>query len=387
MSTELPAAAYSRKNPYPSRMLVNRRLTLDGSEKDTRHFELALAGSGYLYECGDSLGVFPANCPALVDDVIRALHATGDEIVPGNDGAPKPLRAALFSDYQITQQSKQFLAALVEKDAEGFSLLKELLTPERANDLEKFLWGMEIIDQLADHPSVRFTPEEFVKLLRKLQPRLYSIASSRKAHPDEVHLTVAPVRYESHGRARKGVASTFLAERVSGDTRVPVFVHSAKGFRPPEDTNTPVIMVGPGTGVAPFRAYLQERRITGARGKNWLFFGEQRRRTDFLYGDEFGAMQGDGLLTRFDTAFSRDQVEKIYVQHRMLEPENAREIWKWIDTEGAHFFVCGDAERMAKDVDVALHKIVAGQGGKTPEQTAEYIEALKKAKRYKRDVY
>jgi sulfite reductase (NADPH) flavoprotein alpha-component len=222
--------------------------------------------------------------------------------------------------------------------------------------------------------------------LRKLQPRLYSIASAQKAFPDSVHLTVAVVRYESHGRKRKGVASTFLAERAN-DASVPTFIHSAKGFRPPEDPNTPMIMVGPGTGVAPFRAYLQHRRATGAGGKNWLFFGEQRRESDYLYGEEFGAMKKDGVLTRLDLAFSRDQPQKIYVQHRMLDPENAREIWKWINAEGAHFFVCGDAGRMAKDVDAALHKIISEQGGKKPEQTAEYIESLKKAKRYKRDVY
>ncbi len=383
----LPSPVYSRKNPFPARLLTNRKLTLDGSEKDTRHFELLLADSGYVYECGDSLGVFPTNCPELVEELIRALHASGDEFVPGNDGVPKLLRAALFSDYLITQPSKQFIAALAEKAGGGAPLLRELLDPLRTGDLEKFLWGMEYIDLLHDHPSVRFAPEDFAKLLRKLQPRLYSIASSQKAHPQEVHLTVAPVRYETHGRRRKGVASTFLAERVHDDARVPVFIHSAKGFRPPEDPNTPMIMVGPGTGVAPFRAYLQERRVTGALGKNWLLFGEQRRASDYLYGEEFEAMRADGFLTRLDTAFSRDQEKKIYVQHRMLEPENAREIWKWIDAEGAHFFVCGDAERMAKDVDAALQKIVAEQGGKTPEQIAEYLEAMKKAKRYKRDVY
>ena len=220
-------------------MLTNRKLTLEGSEKDTRHFELSLAGSGYVYECGDSLGVFPTNCPELVEDLIRALHASGEEIVPGNDGAPKSLRAALFSDYLITQPSKQFIAALAGKAGDGAPLLKELLDPLRAGDLEKFLWGMEYTDLLLDHPSVRFTPEELVKLLRKLQPRLYSIASSQKAHPEEVHLTVAPVRYETHGRRRKGVASTFLAERVNDDSRVPVFIHSAKGFRPPEDDAGP----------------------------------------------------------------------------------------------------------------------------------------------------
>ena len=380
----LIASHYSRKNPFPSKLSVNRRLTLDGSEKETRHFELSLEGSGLAYEAGDSLGVLPANCPELVGEIIRALHATGDEPVPGNNGANKPLREALLTDYQITHPSKQFIEALVVQGGEAESLMRELLTPERKQDLESHLWGMEVIDFLAGHQSVKFTPEAFVKLLRKLQPRLYSIASSQKAFPDAVHLTVAIVRYVSHGRQRKGVATTFLAERVKAETRVPVFVHSAKGFRLPEDGGTPIIMVGPGTGVAPFRAFLQERKATAASGRNWLFFGEQRQKFDFLYREELEAYQRHGVLTRLDTAFSRDQPQKIYVQHRLLE--NGPEIWRWIE-EGAHFFVCGDAKHMAKDVDAALHTIIAKEGGKTPEQAAEYVENLKATKRYKRDVY
>jgi len=386
MATEPAAApAYSRKNPFPARLHVSRKLTLEGSEKDTRHFELDLDGSGLVYECGDSIGVFPKNDPALVQEILHALHATGDELVPGNDGTPKLLHAALIEDYQITQPSKQFIQAIAERGGEAASLLRELHDPLRKHDLEEYLWGLEYIDFLSGHPSVHFTPEEFVKLLRKLQPRLYSIASSQKAYPKAVHLTIAIVRYTSHGRERKGVASTFVAERVAESDRVPVFVHVAKGFRMPEDGSTPIIMVGPGTGVAPFRAYLQDRKATGAPGKNWLFFGEQRRGSDFLYEEEFKAFQAEGLLTRFDTAFSRDQAHKVYVQNRMME--NAAEIWKWIDQEGAHFFVCGDASRMAKDVDAALLKIVETEGGKMPDEAAVYVEELKKTKRYKRDVY
>jgi sulfite reductase (NADPH) flavoprotein alpha-component len=386
MSTEPAASAYSRKNPFPARLRVNRKLSLEGSEKDTRHFELDLEGSGLAYECGDSIGIFPKNDPELVQEILHVLEATGEEQVPGNEGTPKPLRAALIEDYQITQPSKQFIQAITERGGEGASFLRELQDPLRKHDLEQYLWGMEIIDFLrGHHTSVRFTPEEFVKLLRKLQPRLYSIASSQKAHPEAVHLTIAVVRYESHGRKRKGVASTYLAERVGEEDRVPLFVHSAKGFRLPEDGNTPIIMVGPGTGVAPFRAYLQHRKVTGAPGKNWLFFGEQRRGSDFLYEEEFAAFQAEGVLSRFDTAFSRDQEHKVYVQHRLLE--NAAEVWKWIEGEGAHFFVCGDAARMAKDVDAALLKIVETEGGKTPDEAAAYVEELKKTKRYKRDVY
>jgi sulfite reductase (NADPH) flavoprotein alpha-component len=384
MATEsVVASAYSRKNPFPARLLVNRRLTGEGSQKETRHFELDLEGSGLSYECGDSLGVFPKNDPALVEEILHALHATGDEVVPSTEGAPKPLRAALNEDYHITQPSKQFVQHIAERGGEASALLRELHDPLRKHDLEQYLWGMQYIDFLSSHPSIHFTPEEFVKLLRKLQPRLYSIASSQKACPTSIHLTVAVVKYESHGRDRKGVASTFLAERV-GDS-VPIFIHVAKGFRLPEDGDTPIIMVGPGTGVAPFRAYLQDRKATGAKGKNWLFFGEQRRKSDFLYEEEFAALQADGILNRFDIAFSRDQEHKIYVQDRMKE--NAAEIWKWIDQEGAHFFVCGDAARMAKDVDATLLKIVETEGGKTPDEAAAYLEELKKTKRYKRDVY
>ena len=385
MSTSAPAASvYSRKNPFPAPLLVNRKLTLEGSEKETRHFELSLKDSGLQYEVGDSLGVLATNCPELVQDILHALHCSGEEMAPGNDGTPKPLREVLIRDYQITQPSKQFIQAVAERGGEASSFLREMLDPLRKAELEKYLWGLEVIDFLLGHSSIRFTPEEFVKLLRKLQPRLYSIASSQKAFPDEVHLTIATVHYESHGRRRKGVASTYLAERCDEGAPTPVFIHSAKGFRLPEDGNTPIIMVGPGTGVAPFRAYLQDRQASGAGGRNWLFFGEQRSKCDFLYKDEMEAMQASGVLTRFDTAFSRDQTHKIYVQHRMAE--NAADIWKWLE-EGAHLFVCGDAERMAKDVDAQLLEIVQEQGGMQPEQAAEYVENLKKQKRYKRDVY
>jgi sulfite reductase (NADPH) flavoprotein alpha-component len=385
MFTEPPTfTTYTRKNPFPSRLLANRRLTLDGSEKETRHIELSVQGSGLSYEVGDSLGVIPTNCPDLVHEIIQALHATGDEAVPGNEGATKSLHEALLHDYQITHPSKQFIQELVGRGGEAASFLGDLLDPIRRDDLEAYLWGMEYIDFLVSHQSAKFSPVEFVTLLRKLQPRLYSIASSQRAYPDSVHLTVAIVKYVTHGRKRKGVTSTFLASRVDENTRVPVFVHVSKGFRLPEEGETPIIMVGPGTGVAPFRAFLQERRAIGAKGRNWLFFGEQHRRSDFLYGDEFGVLQSEGILTRLDTAFSRDQTHKVYVQHRMLE--NAGEIWGWLE-EGAHFYVCGDAKRMAKDVDAALQEIIEKVGGRTTEGAAEYIENLKKTKRYHRDVY
>jgi sulfite reductase (NADPH) flavoprotein alpha-component len=250
--------------------------------------------------------------------------------------------------------------------------------------LEKYLWGREVIDPLLEHPEARFTPEEFVKLLRKLQPRLYSIASSPRVYPEEIHLTVATVQYESLGRQRLGVCSTFLADRVTEEIPVSVFIHSAKHFRLPEDPSRPVIMVGPGTGIAPFRAFLQDRRALGATGKQWLFFGEQHAETDFLYREELEALHKEGTLHRFHTAFSRDQEEKIYVQHRMLE--EAQELYNWLE-EGAYFYVCGDASRMAKDVEQTLLQVIEVAGNKSLEEAMAYLEAMKKEKRYRKDVY
>jgi sulfite reductase (NADPH) flavoprotein alpha-component len=383
MSTESATSIYSRKNPFLGTLLVNRLLSAPGSRKEIRHFEISLKGSGLTYEVGDALGVYPQNDPALVEEVVTALGASGEEPVPGEQGQEVPLRTALLRHYHITQPHKQFLEAIGAR-AEGESVVRELLgDPLRKDDLAKFTYGMEIIDFLLTHPSIRFGPVEFIGLLRKLQPRLYSISSSLRAHPDEVHLTIATIRYESHGRQRKGVASTFLAERAGEPATIPLFFHSAKHFRLPEDPATPTIMVGPGTGIAPFRAYLEERRATGATGRNWLFFGDQRESLDFLYKEEFEAFLASGVLTRLSTAFSRDQAEKHYVQHRMLE--HAAELYAWLE-EGAHFYVCGDASRMAKDVDAALHKVLETAGGKTPEEAAAYVEGLKKAKRYKRDV-
>jgi sulfite reductase (NADPH) flavoprotein alpha-component len=385
-ATATAAAApprYTRANPFPARLVVNRRLSGPESAKDTRHFELDLSGWGLSFEVGDSLAVYPTNDPQLVDEIIRALGLTGDEQVPRPRGKPTSLREALLCDYSITQPTPKFLRAVAQR-ASAAPTLGYLLAPDRKHDLETYLWGMEIVDFLVEHPSARFAPEEFVGLMTKLQPRLYSVASSLKAYPEQVHFIVDVVRYESHGRLRKGVASSFLAERAD-DVPVPVFPSVAKHFHLPDDRETPIIMVGPGTGVAPFRAYLQERKITGARGKNWLFFGSQHESCDFAYGDEFNAYLKQGILTRLDCAWSRDQAQKIYVQHKMME--NAAEIWKWIDHEGAHFFVCGDARRMAKDVDATLRNIVREQGGKSVEQANEYVEKLKNEKRYKRDVY
>ena len=350
-----PASPYTRSNPFPGKLVVNRRLSGPESEKDTRHFEIDLTGWGLSFEVGDSVAVYPTNDPELVEEIIQALGAKGDEPVPAAK-TQKNLREALLRDYSITQPTPKFLKAITQR-ANSALLLKDLLEPKRKEDLDRYLWGMEVIDFLNEHPSVKFSPEEFVGLLTKLQPRLYSVASSLRVYPEQVHFIVDVVRYESHGRVRKGVCSSFLAERAD-NVPVPVYPSSAKHFHLPENPDTPIIMVGPGTGIAPFRAYLQERQALGAKGKNWLFFGAQREKCDYAYKEDFDRFKRDGILTRLDCAWSRDQAHKIYVQHKMLE--NAAEIWKWIDGEGAQFFVCGDARRMAKDVDAALRKDRAG---------------------------
>jgi sulfite reductase (NADPH) flavoprotein alpha-component len=359
------AAGYSKKNPFPAPVLAVRNLNGSGSAKEVNHVEFDLTGSGLSYEAGDALGVIPQNCPELVSAVIAALGADGEEAVSTPDGE-FPLRKALTQHYDLGKPAPALLDALAIPAGARASL-------------------HHVIDALRFAPPA---PEksltQWVSCFRKLQPRLYSISSSPKAHPGQVHLTVGAVRYEFGGLARKGVCSTFLAERALAHGTAGVFVHSNKAFRPPADPAAPMIMVGPGTGIAPFRAFLEERAATQAAGKNWLFFGDQKAACDFLYREELEALQAAGILTRLDVAFSRDQAEKIYVQTRMLSA--ATELYAWLE-QGAYFYVCGDASRMAKDVDAALHKVVEIAGGKSAEQAATYIQALKAAKRYQRDVY
>ncbi|MGH8099738.1 MAG: sulfite reductase subunit alpha [Chthoniobacterales bacterium] len=373
---------YTRTNPFPAKLAVNRSLCGGGSEKDTRHFELDLTSWGLNYEVGDSMTVWPTNDPQLVDEIIQKIGAKGDEPVKGPNG-DTTLRQALLRHCRITQTTPKFLKTIAERAVNGAPLLSELLKPERKQDLDTYLWGMEVVDFLIEHPSIKWTPQGLIDTLAKLMPRLYSISSSLKAHPNRVHFTIDIVHYESRGRKRKGVCSTFLAERADG-APVPVFPNTSK-FRLPTESNTPIIMIGPGTGVAPFRAFLQERKAIGAKGKNWLFFGSQHEHCNYFYREEFEETKRDGFLTRLDCAWSRDQAGKSYVQHKMLE--NAAELWKWLEGEGAHFYVCGDARRMAKDVDAALREIVQKRGGKTEQQTNEHLEKLKSDKRYMRDVY
>ncbi len=380
--TNHSAPTFSKSHPFPAPLLANVKLNGEGSAKDTRHFEFSLEGSGLAYEAGDALGVRATNCAELAEDLIRALGCSGEEPVPDRDGKETLLREALIHHYEITRIPQPLLKAMAERS--GDADLQKLIAPGANGELTKFLWGREIIDLLHAHPAAKFAPTEFIALLKKLQPRLYSISSSPKAHPGQVHLCVGIVRYDSLGRARKGVCSTFLAERVPTGGVVPVFVHHNKNFRPPANSDAPMIMVGPGTGIAPFRAFLEERKASGAKGKNWLFFGDQRAATDYLFREEIETMQREGVLNRLDLAFSRDQTEKIYVQNRMTE--HAKELYAWLE-EGGGFYVCGDASRMAKDVDAALHQVIQTAGGKTAEQAIEYVGALKKAKRYQRDVY
>ena len=375
---ETPVPLYSKTHPFPARLLKNLPLNGDGSAKEVRHYEIALGGSGLAYEVGDALGVLPTNCDALVAEVLAALGATGDEPVV-IENVVVPLRLALAQNFELGKPTSELLAEIGKRASA--SELAPLLAPDKTDDLKKWLYGRDVLDVLLLAPK-SISVAELLPLLRKMSPRLYSISSSPKAHPGEVHLTVGAVRYEKHGRHRKGVASPFLADR-AGDT-VRVFVQQSHGFRPPANGDAPMIMVGPGTGIAPFRAFLEERAATGAKGKNWLFFGDQKRSADFLYEEQLTVWQKSGFLTRLDLAFSRDQAEKIYVQTRMLE--NAGELWSWLEA-GGHFYVCGDASRMAKDVDEALHKAIETAGGKSADEAKAYVEKLKSEKRYQRDVY
>jgi sulfite reductase (NADPH) flavoprotein alpha-component len=387
MSEAAPAAkpVYNVKNPFLARLKSARDLSCDGAPKHTKHYEIDLAGSGLEYLPGDSLAVQPTNDPALVDDTLRALGFVGDEMVAhAKTGAQVPIRQALIEGNSLTEIDNKLIKAIVEKTG-GQSDLAPFVLPENKDALKKYLWGRFVVDLLLENPTAKFEPQEFIACLKKLNIRLYSISSSLKAHPEEVHLTVATVRYESHGRVRGGVASTFLAERLSADTRIPVFVNPGKGFRLPDPAeDVPVIFCGPGTGIAPFRAFLEERRATQAKGKAWLFFGEVSQKTCYFYADEWESYLADGTLTKLTTAWSRDQAEKIYVQHKMLE--NSAEFYAWLE-QGAIFYVCGDASRMAVDVDKALHSIIEKEGVKSPEEATAYVQAMKDAKRYRRDVY
>ncbi len=369
----------SRTRPAPARLIGNQRLNASG-DKDTRALTLDIAGTGLDYQAGDALGVWPVNCPELVEELLAQAGLSGDAVASVPGVGDMPLARALSTHYEIARPAPATLALIAEHTRDPG--LRQLLAEERRADLRQWLWGKQLADVLHAFPAA-LPAQAWLGALKRLQPRLYSIASSPKAHPGQVHLTVSAVRYDNGRRQRKGVSSTFLADRAS-DADVPVFVQEASHFRPPRQGDTPMIMVGPGTGVAPFRAFLQERRARGDGGRNWLFFGERHAASDFYYRDELQALRDDGLLTRLDLAFSRDQAAKIYVQDRMRE--HGARLWAWLQ-EGAHFYVCGDAGQMARDVDAMLRQVVREHGGMDADAAAAYVARMTADKRYVRDVY
>jgi len=372
---------YDRKNPFPAEVLENLCLNGRGSQRDTRHIELSLEGSGLDYQPGDILGVMPANRDQAVDGVIGKLGLDANASVTTDDG-DKPLRDALKYDYEITTLTPGLIssyAELVDSDE-----LRQLAAEDNRKALTAYMSERQLLDVVSEYSTTGLDPQNLVGMLRRLQPREYSIASSHEATPGEVHITVAAVRYEREGEPRYGVASTYLADDIEPGQTVPVFIRANKNFRLPEDPTTPTIMVGPGTGVAPYRAFLQEREEQQAGGANWLFFGNRHFRTDFLYQTEWQAWLKEGVLDRIDVAFSREGASKVYVQDRVRE--RGADVYRWLE-DGANFYVCGDAEYMAPAVHQALIDVVSEHGGRSAESAEEYVKQLQREKRYQRDVY
>lgn len=383
--TAAPAGKPTRARPKPvttARLVGNRLLGRAGAGKEVRRFTFDTSGSDLTYEAGDALGVRPVNASALVEEWLAVTGVDSEAVVAVDGVGEVPFGQALHRHLDITRITPDLLRFVAERARDKHEL-RRLLRPDNKDGLARWSWGRQAVDVLAEY-AVRASAEEWAGVLRGLQPRLYSISSSPLADPHRVALTVSVVRYENlHGRARGGVCSPFLAD-AGPDTRVPVFVQRSPHFRPPADASLPMVMVGPGTGVAPFVGFLEERRALGHRAPNWLFFGEQHRATDFYYEDELTALRDEGVLTRLDTAFSRDQRNKVYVQDRMRE--HGPELWHWL-CEGARFYVCGDASRMAKDVDRALRDIAMAHGGLGEAEAAAYVKQLASDKRYMRDVY
>jgi NADPH-dependent sulfite reductase flavoprotein alpha-component len=370
-----PKPGFSRHQPLTVPLVVNQRLNASLAQKEIRQVVFDLQGSGMHYEAGDALGVWPINCPQQVDQILRLLELDAQTPVQLSDKGEMTLREALTNELDITRITPEIVQFVCEQT--GNAALKTRL--DNTEELSQWLWGRQLSDLLQMSP-VRAPAQAWLSVLRRLQPRFYSISSSPKVSPQQVALTVATVRY-GEGNQRGGVCSTFLADRA---TSAAVFIHSSPHFRLPANPQTPVIMVGAGTGIAPFRGFLQERQATAAPGRNWLFFGEQHAAMDFWYQEELEAWQRDGVLHRLSTAFSRDQAEKIYVQHRMVE--EGAELWRWL-CDGACFYVCGDASQMAKDVDEALKQVVQTFGGMRAEEASDWVAALAREKRYQRDVY
>ncbi|MDE3061559.1 MAG: sulfite reductase flavoprotein subunit alpha [Acidobacteriota bacterium] len=375
------ALAFTRENPALAPLVDKQPLTRPGSAKLTLHLAFSTADSGLTYEAGDACGVLPSNDANLVAEILQALRFNGNEQVQCGKAGLTTLHDALTHHLQVTRLSRK----LVQEYARlgQCARLLAMLAPENKAQLDAYTYDRGLIDLLLEYPGVITDAAELVTLLPKLTPRLYSISSSPLAHAGQLHATVAVVRFHAHNRDRGGVCSTLFADRTQIADRLPIYIQPNKKFRLPA-ADAPMIMIGPGTGVAPFRGFLHERRALGAKGRNWLFFGERSAATSFLYREELEAMHADGHLTRFDTAFSRDQEHKVYVQDRMIA--QAPTFWSWLQ-DGAGVYVCGDASRMAKDVHAALLKIVETQGAMSPHAAEEYVHSLKDQHRYHRDVY
>jgi sulfite reductase (NADPH) flavoprotein alpha-component len=385
LAADAPAAkphVHTRDNPYLAEVIEKRPLTHEISSKLTVHVAISLAESEVHYEAGDACGVFAQNDPAVVDEILALTQFSPDATVDLPKLGATTLLDALTHHLQpsrLTRKTVQAYAALGDCDK-----LHHLLAPDAQKQLDTYIYDRSLIDLIEECPGLLTSPSQLIDILPKLTTRLYSISSSPKFHAGELHTTVAVVRYRSHNRDRGGVCSTMLSDRVPVGGRVPIYIQPNKKFRLPADHTAPMIMIGPGTGVAPFRSFLHERRALGATGRNWLFFGERSATTDFLYRDELEGMCSDGHLTRLDTAFSRDQEHKVYVQDRMIE--FGAEFWRWLN-DGASIYVCGDASRMAKDVDAALHRVVEQHGNKDAESAKEFVQELQEQNRYHRDVY
>ncbi|MFF2481412.1 assimilatory sulfite reductase (NADPH) flavoprotein subunit [Paenibacillus sp. NPDC058071] len=376
-------SVYTRANPFMAEVLENLNLNGRGADRETRHLELSLEGSGLVYTPGDAVGVYPQNDLSLVDDIIAYLKWNPEQsVATGKAGETFTLREALLHHYEITVLTKPLLEKAVAFSVNG--KLAELVKPEQKEELKAYANGRDLLDLLRDYGPWSLTEGDIPALLRKLPPRLYSIASSLNAHPEEVHLTIRKVEYEAHGRERKGVCSVYTSERLQAGDKLPIFIQQNPNFKPPVNPDTPVIMVGPGTGVAPFRAFMEDREELGSTGKTWLFYGDRHFVTDFLYQTDWQRMLNDGVLSKLDVAFSRDTKEKVYVQNRMLE--NGEELYKWL-LEGAHVYVCGDEKHMAHDVQAALLAIIGQYGGKSSEEASAYLSELQEQGRYQRDVY
>ncbi|MGJ7911651.1 sulfite reductase subunit alpha [Neobacillus sp. LXY-1] len=382
-NTKSDTLPFSRTNPFQAKVLKNINLNGPGSSKETRHIELSLKGSGLSYNPGDALGIVPSNDPELVVALLKEMKWDEETIVTvGKQGETLSLKKALTDYFEITLLTKKIL-----QGAAGFTdneELQKLVLVENAAQLKEYCYGRDLLDMLRTFGPWKATAQDIVSLLRKMTPRLYSIASSISANPDEVHLTIGAVRYTAYDRDRKGVCSVLCAERVQEGDTLPVFVQANKHFHLPESQDKDIIMVGPGTGIAPFRSFIQERAVNKATGRTWLFFGDQHAASDFLYQSELEKYQHEGVLTKLDTAFSRDSAQKVYVQHKMLE--NSKELFSWLEN-GAYFYVCGDKEYMAKDVNEALINVIEKEGAMTREAAEAYLQDIQKQGRYQRDVY